>query len=272
MTEAASDLFRAGRLADSVAALTAEVKAKPADVDIRVRLAELLCFQGNFDRADKLLDAAGTLRPELAASIALFRQLIRAAVARRQTFAEGRLPEFLGEPPAWLRTALLGLTHLRTGDAAQALAALDQAEAERAPVAGTCDDGKRFENLRDLDDVTAGFFEVLTSTGKYFWIPFERIASVEFRPPQRASDALWRRAEMSVIDGPDGEVFVPVLYDVEPEGLEEALLLGRETAWRDEDGAPVRGIGQRCLLIGEEAVPIMEIESLDFDRDGDAAS
>ena len=46
--------------------------------------------------------------------------------------------------------------------------------------------------------LTAGSFEVLTTTGKYYWIPTERVATVEFHPPKRPRDLLWRRATMSV--------------------------------------------------------------------------
>ena len=76
---------------------------------------------------------------------------------------------------------------------------------------GTCDD-QPFDDLRDLDELTASFFEVLTSTGKYFWIPLERVDTVEFRAWERPRDLLWRRAHMVVRGGPDGEVYLPVLY------------------------------------------------------------
>lgn len=270
MSQTVTDLFRLGCLADAITAQTAAVKASPLDPEGRVRLAELLSFQGEFDRADKLLDAAGTQRPESAMSIALLRQLVRAAIARRQTFAEGRVPEFLADPPEWLRSVLYGLSLLRAGDCAEALDVLASAEARRPAVAGTCD-GKPFDNLRDLDDVCAGFFEVLTSTGKYFWVPMEIVESVEFRSAQRATDLLWRRAEMSVAGGPQGEVFLPAMYDGDFLGTDAALLLGRATQWEEEEGRPIRGKGQRCLLVGGEAVPVMEMRSLTLTRHRDGA-
>ena len=39
--------------------------------------------------------------------------------------------------------------------------------------------------------------------------------------------------------------------------------LGRETEWTQGEG-PVRGIGLRLLLVGEEAVPLTELGALEF--------
>ena len=50
---------------------------------------------------------------------------------------------------------------------------------------------------------------MLTSTGKYYWIPMERVEMIEFHDPARPRDLLWRRAHMVVRGGPDGEVFLP---------------------------------------------------------------
>ena len=92
----AADLFRAGRLADALAAANAEVKAAPTDLGRRVLLAELLLFSGNLERADVILDAAGQLDPSVAVVVSEFRQLLRAETARRQLYRDGRVPELLG--------------------------------------------------------------------------------------------------------------------------------------------------------------------------------
>jgi type VI secretion system protein ImpE len=129
-------------------------------------------------------------------------------------------------------------------------------------VAGQAGDAA-FDDFRDADDLCAGSFEVLTTTGKYYWIPTERVASVEFHPPKRARDLIWRRATMSVRAGPDGDVYLPVIYGSDDASVADTLKLGRETDWI-EDGGPVRGIGQRLFLVGEEAVGIMDLTTLEF--------
>jgi type VI secretion system protein ImpE len=195
--------------------------------------------------------------------VAEFRQLLRAEVARRQLFRDGRVPEFLGEPTPAQRHALAALVALRGGDMAEAARLSAEAEAARPRVAGT-HDGHAFADMRDADDLLAGSFEVLTSTGKYFWIPIERVASVEFHAPRRPRDLMWRRASMSVNQGPDGDVYIPAVYAA-PEGTaDESLLLGRSTDWVGPEDGPVRGLGQRTFLVGEEAAAIMELKTLTF--------
>jgi type VI secretion system protein ImpE len=73
---------------------------------------------------------------------------------------------------------------------------------------------------------------------------------------------MWRRATMSVREGPDGEVYIPTIYASDDAGLAPALKLGRETHWRGE--AVVRGVGQRVFLAGEEAMTVMELTTLEF--------
>ena len=73
-----------------------------------------------------------------------------------------------------------------------------------------------------------------------------------------------RRCSMSVSSGPDGDVYIPVTYFSDT--TDDAHRLGRETSWSDEADGPVRGVGQRVFLIGEEAVGIMDIESIEFQQ------
>ncbi len=157
--QTAGALFRAGKLADAVAAANAAVRKAPADLAPRVLLAELLLFAGNLERADVILDAGSSVDPQAAVVIAEFRQLARAEMARRQQRRDGRLPEFLGEPTATLATILQATIALRAGDAAEAGALAAKAEALRPRVTGSVD-GKAFDDFRDADDLQAGYFEV----------------------------------------------------------------------------------------------------------------
>ena len=259
----ASELFRAGKLAPAVEAANAAVRSTPADLGARILLAELLLFVGNLQRADTILDAAAEVDPAAMVVVAEFRQLIRAAQARHQHRREGRLPEFLGEPTPALRSGLAALVALRAGDAQQMARHAAEAEAARPRVPGSAGD-LPFDDFRDVDDLHAGLFEVLTTTGKYYWIPTERVASVEFHPPRRPRDLVWRRATVSVNEGPDGEVYLPVIYESEKPDLSDEYLLGRATDWVGPEEGPVVGIGQRVFLVGDEATGIMQLTALRF--------
>jgi len=265
--ETSGALFRAGKLAAAIDAANAAVRAKPGDFVERLLLAEFLVFAGNLQRADVILDAAAKADPTTAIVVAEFRQLLRADIARRQCLTEGRVPEFIGEPTPPLKAALAALVALRAGDLGEAARQAAEAENCRPRAAGSMkrpDGDASFDDFRDADDLFAGFFEVLTTTGKYFWIPTERVASIEFHPPRRPRDLAWRRAAMSVIDGPDGEVYLPAIYVSAEAGSSDDVCLGRTTDWVGEEDGLVRGIGQRVFLIGDDAFGIGDLSALRF--------
>jgi type VI secretion system protein ImpE len=265
----AKDHFKAGQLAEAIAAAKEEVRAQPGNVSPRVFLAELLCFAGDAERAEQQLDTATQVDPRQAVGIALLRQLLRAEVARRQFHSEGRLPEFLDQPSEELKRRLSASIAIREGKLAEAAKLLEESEAARPRLRGVLN-GQPFDDLRDLDDLTASFLEVLTTNGKYYWIPLERVESAEFKAPTGPEDLLWRSVKMSVRGGPDGEVYLPVLYHGSHAAPTDALRLGRATDWQGGDGSPVRGLGQRTFLAGDQDLGILELKSLEVTGAGGA--
>ena len=260
----AIELYKEGKLDEAVAAATAEVKSRPTDAAARGLLADLLCLAGDLQRADKQLDALGLQDPQIAVTLALFRQLIRAETSRREFFEQGRPPEFLEQPSDCLRLHLEASIAIREGKVDEAVELLDRAEQHRKPSPGRCDE-ESFNDLRDLDDTMSGFFEVLTSTGKYFWIATDCIETIEFKKPEQIRDLLWRQARMVVCGGPDGEVFLPVVYHGSHLCDADDVRLGRATDWHGDEGQPITGTGQRMFMVGDKALAILELENITFD-------
>ncbi len=264
----AGRLFREGNLAGALTAANAAVRRTPTDIGARVLLAELLAFSGNIERADVVLDACADLDPTAAIVVAEFRQLLRGETARRQLFSEGRVPEFLGEPTSAQRSALAAIVALRNGDPSEAARLAAEAEAARPHPSGTLR-GAAFDDLRDADDLLASCLEVITTTGKYFWIPPERVLLLEFHPAKRPRDLFWRRATMQVADGPEGDVYLPVIYPpmtaAAANSMTDPLRLGRATDWQQAgDKGPTMGLGAVTVLIGDEASTWLEIDKIIF--------
>jgi len=92
----------------------------------------------------------------------------------------------------------------------------------------------------------------------------ERVESMEFRAPTRPRDLLWRRVHMVVQGGPDGEVFIPSLYAGTHQDEDDRVRLGRATDWRGGQDSPVRGIGQRTFLVGNEDKTILSMREISF--------
>jgi len=262
MPEEPRALLSQNRLDDAIAAQIEIVRAKPAEADQRALLAEFLCLAGQWERADKQLDLIGTQQPGLAVGVALFRQLIRGAIAREAVFLKGAVPEMLGGATEPLQATLAALLDLRDGSEESASATLKAAEAKRVSLSGTCDD-KPFDDIRDGDDLTAGLLEVISSTGKYFWVPLDRVSELEFEKPKTLRERIWRQASLSVREGPDGIVYIPALYPLLPNRtLSVEARLGRLTDWEELKGGAMVGIGVRTILIGDHGLTLDEITSL----------
>lgn len=261
----AHELYQAGRLNDAVASLIEVVRNNPADHQSRGLLCELMIIQGDLERADKQLDLIAYQSPEHATSIALYRQLIRALEAREQFFSQGRVPDVLAEPDSQLQKYFQASIALREGNMSEAQQILEQAEQQRKPLSGVCN-GEPFNDFRDLDDRTPTVFEVLTSTGKYYWVPFDLVNSISFHAPEHPLDLLWRRATMETkVEHAEGDVYILcTYYQGDANMLSEAQRLGRETDWSGNDNEPVQGVGQRLFLVGDDVLPIMELKQLSF--------
>ncbi len=261
----ATEHFRADQLPEAIAAASARLKSNPREMSVRWFLSELLCFAGEFDRADNQLDTLATQNDEMKLAASLFRQLIRAEQARGQFYTEGRVPEVVENPGTDMRLRLEASILLRTGETGKATSLLVEAERSRLKNPGKTDEAP-FSDFRDLDDLTSSVFEIFTPNGKFYWVPIDRMQRVEFHPCARARDLLWRPAHAEIESGPSGEVFFPTLYAGSTKAADPLIRLGRKTEWIGTGEEPVRGLGLRTFLLGDKDLSILELKTLEFNR------
>lgn len=247
--------YQHGNLAAATAAVAEELRQEPANAGKRAFYAELLCLQGAYEKADQQLATLLSLAPGALLTVGTWRQLIHAAQARQDVFHAGRAPELIGAPTPRIQQQLQILLALREGDIPEAARLALEQEKARLSCAATVN-GRAVDDVRDLDDLCAGILEVLASNGKYFWIDFTQIRELEFSPPERPLDLLWRKATLQLSNGSEGEVFIPSIYPTASD--DDAAKLGRTTEWLEDQGL-VRGVGHRLWLVGEEAVPMGEL-------------
>lgn len=228
----ARELFESGKVREAEKELTAYLRDHPMDVAQRTFLFELLCFSGDYQRAEKQLAvlAEGNADRELGAVLyfaALHAEKTRHGVFEKQEFSKARIAD---------------------------------------SSAGTLN-GKPFQSLRDADPDLGPRLEVFAA-GAYLWIPFEHIASLEMEPPRRLRDTLWSPA--IVRTGPSfkgtelGEVLVPAIYPFSWKHPNEAVWLGRVTDWAADDEGNEYPSGQKILLVDGEEIPFLEVRSLEF--------
>jgi type VI secretion system protein ImpE len=267
-----------GNLAGAIDAATAAARSSPLAPEHRLVLAELLCFRGEFDRADKLVDAAMQMRSGPAPGLILFRQLLRGEVARQQFYDEGRVPEFRWEPGELERAALEAAVELRGGNVAAAAQVLQSAE-ERSPssrrgsITLRTGESKTFDGFRDLDDLEAHVVTAYAMNGKFFLFPWSRVKRLVFNDATTLRDRLWRAVTATFSDGEEAQAFVPCLYAGTWRESDDALRVGQGSDWRTLDGGITRGVGLRMFLAGEETPTILDLKEIEFDdTDGPAAA
>jgi len=233
MNVSVSALFQAGRLAETIQALGAGLRNDPTDVRQRTFLFELLCFAGEYDRAEKHLDLLAGSSHEASLGAWLYRSALHAERVRQEMFREGAVPR-PAPPPRPL---------------------------------GAVVNGRAFDAVTDADPRVGPRLEVFAA-GQYTLIPFEHLASVRFEAPKRLRDLLW--AQATVQTGPEweglelGEVLVPVLAPLSWRHPEDAVRLGRVTEWEEGDDGQLCPIGQKLLLAGEEEIPMLELRTIEF--------
>jgi len=228
----AQELFKAGKLNAAIEALGVEVRDHPTDARRRTFLFELLCFKGDYDRAEKHLNILADATPDSRVGAILYFSALHAERVRQDLFEKKDYPV----TPA-------------TGN----------------PRGGTIN-GQPFETLEDADPRLGPRLE-LFAAGAYLWIPFEHIESIELEAPKRLRDLLW--APALVRTGPTfkdkelGEVLLPVLAPFSWKHPDDKVKLGRATEWADLDGLSVPS-GQRIFSVDGEDTPLLDIRKIEF--------
>lgn len=256
----ANDLYRAGKLQQAIDEQTQVVKASPGDQAKRLFLFELLAFAGDLDRAKRQIEAVHYSEMELETAVLGYRRLMDAEEMRRRVFREAVMPQFLVPPPEHVGKRLQAVAQLKDGNLAETAKLLAEADAMTAPVTGTLNK-KPFTALRDADDLFGPILEVMAQ-GAYYWVPLEQIDALGANEPKVPRDLIWFPANISMRDGPSGDVFLPALYPGSHEHADDQVRLGRMTDWKTPEGGPVQGVGLRVFLAGEDGVNLPDWREL----------
>ena len=226
----AAELYRQGKLDMAIQALSAELRDNPSDPKRRTFLFELLCFAGDYDRAEKHLDVLAGANIDAATGALMYRAALAGERTRNELFAKKNYPSAPAEP-----------------------------------VRGTLN-GKPFESLEDADSRIGPRLEIYAA-GDYMWLPLAHIASIELQAPKRLRDLLWAPAKVAT--GPKfrslelGEVLVPALSPFTFRHSDDTVRLGRSTVWEDQEGSPVP-FGQKMLVVDGEEFPLLELRRLEI--------
>jgi type VI secretion system protein ImpE len=212
-----------------------ELRDEPMDTRRRTFLFELLCFAGEFDRAEKQLAILADTGRDAAMGSLVYRAAVQAERMRREMFEKGTLPPTEADLPA-----------------------------------GAVVNGRPAQAVEDADPRIGARLEVFAA-GSYMWLPMAHIASIRMEPPKRLRDLLWIPAVLRTsarCKGLDlGEVLIPALTPLAFRSPDDLVRLGRQTVW-EEIGEAIVPTGQKLLLVDGEQIPILEVRTLEFSEGG----
>jgi type VI secretion system protein ImpE len=227
------ELFKAGKVREAIEVLTAHLRDRPSDTVQRTFLFELLCFAGEFTRAEKQLAVLSSGSPDKETGAIVYYAALHAEKTRHELFEKQNFPSDSPSCP--------------TGEL----------------------NGKPFSELRDADSDIGARLEVFAA-GAYVWLPFEHLASLEMGPPQRLRDTLWAPALVQAapsFKGMDlGEVLIPAIYPFSWRQPDQQVWLGRVTEWLENEEGGESPVGQKMLLVDGEEFPFLEVRSLKFSQ------
>jgi len=228
-------LTEAGKVREALDSLSAHLRNKPTDTEARSALFELLCFAGEFDRAEKHLNLLAGSSETAKLGAILYFSAIHAERQRHEMYKTQTFPKT--EANAKLSGKL---------------------------------NGKPFSEIRDADNDLGARLEVF-GAGSYMWVHFAHISHINIQPPKRIRDTFWTPAFIRtgpMFQGADlGEVLLPAVYPFSHTYSDESVWLGRQTIWVEDDNGSSYPLGQKILLVDGEEVPFLEVRTLEFDSE-----
>jgi type VI secretion system protein ImpE len=228
----AAELYKAGRLDEAIKALGDGLRENPTDVQRRTFLFELLCFAGDYARAEKQLDVLAQGGRDAGAAMLLYRGALHAERTRLAMFEPGGVFPSTREP---------------------------------RDVSGTLN-GKPFSVFVDADPRIGARLEFIAA-GQYTWIPLEHLSSVTAEPPRRLRDTLWLPATVRPAEHMRqlelGELLMPVLTPGAFKHADPMVRLGRVTEVQALNGSDTLvPVGQKIFLVDGVEIPLLEIREL----------
>jgi type VI secretion system protein ImpE len=258
------ELIKEGRLTDALAALQSQIRTEPSNARHRVFLFQLLSVMGQWGRALTQLNVAGELDAEALPMVQTYREAIQCEALRAEIFAGKRAPLIFGEPQDWIGLMVEAL-RLDASDPSHAAALREQAY-EQAPARRGSINGEAFAWLMDADRRLGPVLEAVVN-GRYFWIPFSRIARIEIDVPSDLRDTVWTAATFTWTNGAQAVGLIPTRYDGSIDSHDDAIKLARRTEWLGE-----RGLGQRMFASDAADYALMDVRTIELAMEEEAAA
>jgi type VI secretion system protein ImpE len=258
---AAAELsLKNGDLSAALAQLQDEIRAKPADAALRVFLFQLLCVRGEWERALNQLKVASGLDAAALAMAQTYGEAVRCEAIRRDVFSGKKVPLVFGQPEQWLALLIESLLVAGRGEMERSADLRARAFDEAEPSSGEIN-GQPFEWVADADARLGPVLEAVIN-GKYYWVPFSRLAGITVEEPEDLRDMVWMPAHLQFENGGESVALLPTRYPGSEASQDGSIALARRTEWEEVGPGTYHGLGQRVIATDAAEVPLLELRTL----------
>lgn len=265
MAVEAEQAIKEGNLAAALDALQAKVRGNPADVKQRVFLFQLLAVMGNWERALNQLEVAGDMDAAALPMRTMYREAVQCERFRAEVFAGRKSPVIFGEPPSWISHLIESNRHVADGKFAAASQLRDTAFEQAEATAGTID-GQPFQWIADADPRLGPVLEGIIN-GRYYWIPFTAIQSIDIEEPEDLRDLVWAPVHFTWTNGGEVVGLIPTRYPGSAQSEDDLIKLSRKTDWRECEDGTVLGLGQRMLATDAGEFALLDVRRIELQNE-----
>jgi type VI secretion system protein ImpE len=258
----AEQSIRDGNPDAALKTLQDHVRQSPSDAKARVFLFQLLCIVGQWERALTQLNVAAELDVSALAMAQMYREALQCEKLRAEVFDGKRSPMVFGEPPEWIALLIESLL-VRNTDRSQETQSLRERAFEAAPPTAGSIDGQPFEWIADADMRLGPVCEAVIN-GRYYWVPFDRLARIDLEAPADLRDVVWTPAHFQFDNGGEAVGLIPTRYPNSESSDDAQVRLAKKTVWREEGPDAYVGIGQRVLATDAAEHAIMDVRTIVF--------
>jgi type VI secretion system protein ImpE len=260
VANAAELSLKNGDPAAALAQLQEQVRAKPADAALRVFLFQLLCVRGEWERALNQLKVACGLDASALAMAQMYGEAVRCEAIRKDVFDGKKAPMVFGEPEQWLALLIESLLVAGRGDLSKS-AELRAKAFEEADTSSGQINGQPFEWVADADSRLGPVLEAVIN-GRYYWVPFSRLAEVKVEEPEDLRDLVWIPANLRFENGGEMLSLIPTRYPGSEASDDGLIALARKTVWQEVAPDTHHGLGQRLIATDAGDVPLLDLRTL----------
>ena len=256
----ADELIKNGQVKEALASLTEEVRDNPSDASLRTFLFQLLCINGQYQRALTQLKVVQELDTITMAMAKTYQQVLQCEMLREAVYKGEKTPLIFGEPPEWIAPLFEALKLEGEGHISKAETMRQEAYQNIPTVSGSVN-GENFEWIADADSRIGPFMEGIID-GRYFWIPFECISSLKLSEPEDLRDLIWLPCEFHWANGGDAVGFIPARYPESGKDEDPQIQMGRKTDWIQLGEQSYTGKGQKLLTTEQNDYPLLAIREI----------